>query len=215
MNEPRPRQRGRSRDASAAKASPKTTTDPSRRPAGSTVSRDASRRAGRAAPGDRTGNGPSRATQPRVSQASRDASAKEASPIGKGVPRRGADRSTRSRDASRRAASAPPAERTRVELASSPTRKRSRDASATTPRARTRAIKRAGFICPPCGRFVPTEVDGVVLRIGRGSPPRFCSPGCRQAAYRRRRAGVAEDVALQLRGGRDRSLAGRKGAGDE
>lgn len=70
---------------------------------------------------------------------------------------------------------------------------------------------RVGFVCPPCGRFVPTLVDGVVLRDGRGSPPRFCSPGCRQAAYRRRQAGVAEDMPLQPGGGRDRSLK-RSGA---
>jgi hypothetical protein len=65
---------------------------------------------------------------------------------------------------------------------------------------------RVGFVCPPCGRFVPTVVDGLVLRVGRGSPPRFCSPGCRQAAYRRRQVGVAEDTPLQPGGGRDRSL---------
>lgn len=66
--------------------------------------------------------------------------------------------------------------------------------------------RRVGYICPPCGRFVATEVDGWVFRVTRGSPPRFCSPSCRQAAYRRRQAGVAEDVPLQLSGGRGRSL---------
>jgi hypothetical protein len=89
---------------------------------------------------------------------------------------------------------------------------RSRDASGSTrsgQKASTRA--RVGFVCPPCGRFVPTSVQGVVLRDGRGSPSRFCSPSCRQAAYRRRQAGVSEDVALQLGGGRDRSLT-RSGA---
>jgi hypothetical protein len=91
----------------------------------------------------------------------------------------------------------------------------SRDASRAAPPARSEVTGPAGFICPPCGRFVAIEVNGVVLRAGRGSPPRFCSPGCRQAAYRRRQAGVAEDVALQLRGGRGRSLAGWKGAGHE
>ena len=79
-------------------------------------------------------------------------------------------------------------------------------------RARTSSTPaRVGFVCPPCGRFVPTSVEGVVLRDGRGSPPRFCSPSCRQAAYRRRQAGVAEDMPLQLGGGRDRSLK-RSGA---
>jgi hypothetical protein len=53
---------------------------------------------------------------------------------------------------------------------------------------------------------VPTEVDGLVFRSGSGSAPRFCSPACRQAAYRRRQSGVAEDTPLQLAGGRDRSL---------
>jgi len=83
----------------------------------------------------------------------------------------------------------------------------SRDAS-TTGRSdkKTAARPRVGFVCPPCGRFIPTVVEGVVLRAGRGSPPRFCSPGCRQAAYRRRQAGVTEDVPLQPAGGRDRSL---------
>jgi hypothetical protein len=93
---------------------------------------------------------------------------------------------------------------------------RSRDASGSTrsgQKASTRA--RVGFVCPPCGRFVPTSVQGVVLRDGRGSPSRFCSPSCRQAAYRRRQAGVPEDVALQLGGGRDRSLvrSGKETAG--
>ena len=89
---------------------------------------------------------------------------------------------------------------------------RSRDASGSTrsgQKVSTRA--RVGFVCPPCGRFVPTSVQGVVLRDGRGSPSRFCSPSCRQAAYRRRQAGVAEDMPLQLGGGRDRSLK-RSGA---
>ena len=71
---------------------------------------------------------------------------------------------------------------------------------------RKASSRRVGYICPPCGRFIATEVDGWSLRATRGSPPRFCSPSCRQAAYRRRQAGVAEDVALQLSGGRGRSL---------
>lgn len=71
----------------------------------------------------------------------------------------------------------------------------------------------AGFTCPPCGRFVRTDLDGRLWRARTGSPPRFCSPGCRQAAYRRRRAGVDEGVALQHRGGANRSLDARdKGA---
>ena len=63
-----------------------------------------------------------------------------------------------------------------------------------------------GFVCPPCGRWIATGVDGLVLWAGTGSARRFCSPSCRQAAYRRRQAGVAEDLPLQLAGGRDRSL---------
>jgi hypothetical protein len=82
----------------------------------------------------------------------------------------------------------------------------SRDASGTRRGRNASTPARVGFVCPPCGRFVPTSVGGRVLRVGRGSPPRFCSPSCRQAAYRRRRAGVAEDMPLQLGGGRDRSL---------
>jgi hypothetical protein len=133
--------------------------------------------------------------------------------------RRGAGPLAGSRDASRRSAGLEPAAGARkprsCDASAIPARVRSRDASPTATRGRAQTSKRAGFICPPCGRFVPTEVDGIVLRAGTGSPPRFCSPGCRQAAYRRRQAGVAEDVALQLRGGRDRSLAGRKEAGND
>ena len=73
------------------------------------------------------------------------------------------------------------------------------------------AQKRVGFVCAPCGRFIPTEVDGFVLRARTGSAQRFCSPGCRQAAYRRRRAGVGEDTPLQFAGGRGRSLNPSRG----
>lgn len=114
--------------------------------------------------------------------------------------RRGAER-VGSGDASRRVGKATPVTQKR---AASPTTA-SRDASAATT-AKRRAPKPVGFVCPPCGRWIPTEIDGVVLRARRGSPSRFCSPGCRQAAYRRRQAGVAEDIALQPGGGRDRSL---------
>src|SRR5579875_1182692 len=88
----------------------------------------------------------------------------------------------------------------------------SSDASRSPVRGRRASPRPLGFVCPPCGRFVATVVEGVVSRAERGSPPRFCSPACRQAAYRRRRAGVAEDVPLQPTGGRDRSLKrdGRK-----
>jgi len=64
-------------------------------------------------------------------------------------------------------------------------------------------VTRSGFVCPPCGRFVRTDLDGVLFRTRTGSEPRFCSPGCRQAAYRRRRAGAREDAPLQHDGGRN------------
>jgi len=46
----------------------------------------------------------------------------------------------------------------------------------------------------------------VLTRTPRGSAQRFCTPACRQAAYRRRRAHVAEDTPPQRHGGRDRHL---------
>jgi hypothetical protein len=70
-----------------------------------------------------------------------------------------------------------------------------------------------GFTCPPCGRFIRTEVNGEIIRSRTGSPPRFCSPGCRQAAYRRRRAGARESERLQHNGGRNRSLSPAENAG--
>ncbi len=65
---------------------------------------------------------------------------------------------------------------------------------------------RHGFTCPVCARFTVTAVDGLFRNPGVGSPQRFCSPACRQAAYRRRRAGVPEDTARQTTGGRNRNL---------
>ncbi|MDA8286883.1 MAG: hypothetical protein M0014_00265 [Actinomycetota bacterium] len=65
---------------------------------------------------------------------------------------------------------------------------------------------RDGFTCPVCGRFIVTAVDGLWTACTSGSPRRFCDPACRQAAYRRRRAGVAEDTPRQITGGRNRSL---------
>ncbi len=91
-----------------------------------------------------------------------------------------------------------------------------RDASPTGPRPGSPEVAPVGFICPPCGRFVRTDLDGVLWRPRTGSAPRFCSPGCRQAAFRRRRAGVDEGVPLQREGGRNRSIEGRqKGACDD
>jgi hypothetical protein len=65
---------------------------------------------------------------------------------------------------------------------------------------------RDGFTCPVCGRFIPTTIDGVPTAPTSGSPRRFCDPACRQAAYRRRRAGVTEDTPRQTIGGRNRRL---------
>ena len=65
---------------------------------------------------------------------------------------------------------------------------------------------REGFICPTCGRFITTAIEGLFRDRKRGSPRRFCSPGCRQAAYRRRLAGAPEDTRLQHKGGRGRHL---------
>ncbi len=63
-----------------------------------------------------------------------------------------------------------------------------------------------GFTCPVCARFIVTAVDGLWRNPAVGSPRRFCSPACRQAAYRRRRAGAPEDTPRQPTGGRDRRL---------
>jgi hypothetical protein len=65
---------------------------------------------------------------------------------------------------------------------------------------------RQGFWCSCCGQFSVTAVEGVFRNPSVGSPQRFCTPRCRQAAYRRRKAGVAENIALQHDGGRGRRL---------
>jgi hypothetical protein len=66
---------------------------------------------------------------------------------------------------------------------------------------------RHGYHCAACGRHVLTAIDGLFHNPAVGSPARFCSPACRQAAYRRRRAGAPENTPLQHRGGRTRRLA--------
>ncbi len=73
-----------------------------------------------------------------------------------------------------------------------------RDASSRPPRQ--------VFHCAACGREVLIWVEGIYARATVGSAHRFCDPACRQRAYRRRKAGVAEDSAAQLAGGRRRSL---------
>jgi hypothetical protein len=65
---------------------------------------------------------------------------------------------------------------------------------------------REGFVCASCGRFVVTAVEGLWRARRAGSAQRFCDPACRQAAYRRRRAGVGEETPHQTKGGRNRRL---------
>jgi hypothetical protein len=77
-----------------------------------------------------------------------------------------------------------------------------RDASTST----TDEPSRSGFTCQACQRFIVTAVEGLFTNPHRGSPQRFCSPACRQAAYRRRNADVAEDHPRQHTGGRNRRL---------
>jgi hypothetical protein len=70
----------------------------------------------------------------------------------------------------------------------------------------TRAVSR----CECCGRDTVIAVEGLFRNPEPGSPRRFCSPACRQAAYRRRQAGVDETTPAQPTGGRNRSLADTK-----
>jgi hypothetical protein len=53
---------------------------------------------------------------------------------------------------------------------------------------------------------VVTTVEGVFSNPAVGSVQRFCSASCRQAAYRRRLSGVAEDLPRQRTAGRGRRL---------
>ena len=64
----------------------------------------------------------------------------------------------------------------------------------------------SGLVCECCGRVVVTTVEGVFSNPAVGSVQRFCSASCRQAAYRRRRSGVAEDLPRQRTAGRGRRL---------
>jgi len=61
-------------------------------------------------------------------------------------------------------------------------------------------------ICECCGRETIHAVEGLFSNPKPGSTRRFCDPACRQAAYRRRRAGVAETTPIQRQGGRNRRL---------
>jgi C4-type Zn-finger protein len=66
--------------------------------------------------------------------------------------------------------------------------------------------RREGFTCPVCGRFIVTFVEGIYASPHTGSPRRFCTPACRQAAQRRRDADASETTPLQYTGGRRRRL---------
>ena len=66
---------------------------------------------------------------------------------------------------------------------------------------------RHGFTCACCGWFTLTAIDGLFTNPRPGSPARFCSPACRTAAWRRRRAGAPENTPRQHHGGRGRHLA--------
>jgi hypothetical protein len=45
---------------------------------------------------------------------------------------------------------------------------------------------RTGFLCPACGRFIVTAIEGWFRDPRHGSAQRFCSHTCRQQVYRRR-----------------------------
>ena len=67
--------------------------------------------------------------------------------------------------------------------------------------------RRRGLICASCGTYTVTAVDGLFSNPRVGSPQRFCSPACRIAVWRRRRAGVSEATPRQRTGGRSRRLS--------
>ena len=71
-------------------------------------------------------------------------------------------------------------------------------------------LARSGFTCQACDHTVVTTIDGLYHNPTRGSTQRFCSPACRQAAYRRRRAGTAENTPRQHTGGRRRNLTNQR-----
>jgi len=60
--------------------------------------------------------------------------------------------------------------------------------------------------CQCCQRTIVVAVEGLFANPRSGSPQRFCNAACRQAAYRRRKADVAETTTAQRSGGRDRRL---------
>ena len=89
-----------------------------------------------------------------------------------------------------------------------------RNASTGPDPARTQPPTPQGIVCAGCGHFSVHTVPGLFTNPQTGSPRRFCSPACRQAAHRRRRAGVPEDTARQHHGGRGRHLPPTPPPGD-
>ncbi len=67
-------------------------------------------------------------------------------------------------------------------------------------------LARTWLACQCCGRLIILSVEGLFRSPSSGSIRRFCTPACRQAAYRRRRAAAPEDAPAQHRGGRRRKL---------
>jgi len=65
---------------------------------------------------------------------------------------------------------------------------------------------RTGGHCASCGHLVITAIEDLFYNPPVGSPQRFCCHACRQAAYRRRRAGTPENTKRQHQGGRRRRL---------
>ena len=74
------------------------------------------------------------------------------------------------------------------------------DSPATSPAGRVEVL------CACCRRTTVISIKGLFHNPASGSPRRFCSPACRQAAYRRRQAGAPEQTPLQHHGGRTRNL---------
>ena len=71
-------------------------------------------------------------------------------------------------------------------------------------------LARSGFTCQACDHTVVTTIQGLYDNPAVGSPQRFCSPACRQAAWRRRQASTAENTPRQHTGGRGRNLTNQR-----
>ena len=67
--------------------------------------------------------------------------------------------------------------------------------------------RRTEFACARCQRTVTTAIEGLFYNPRVGSPQCFCSPSCRQAAWRCRRAAAPKATALRWRGERSRRLS--------